>query len=68
MNKIRLMPGLKKALPHAVVAEIEIPNFVTRPDVIVWSTRVFAWHPGAYEYCEVFAYIAPMEVATGPDI
>lgn len=69
MDKIRLMPSTKSALPYTIIAEVEIPHFITPPVVIVWGVRVFALSKDNERgYHEVFAYVVPMKVATGPGI
>lgn len=42
------------------VTEEQFPPFVTRPEVVVWGSRFFAWNEAHQQYREVFAYwIAP---------
>jgi hypothetical protein len=50
------------------VADLQIPPFVTLPEVLIWGQRVFAFHaerasgedPAIAEYREVFFYWVPI--------
>jgi hypothetical protein len=47
---------------HEIVEEMDIPDFKSEPDVIIWGTRVFVSNPASRRdnaYEEAFAYTVP---------